>query len=52
VQSYGDNNQFKIEAEDIVFDSSNPFGEVPSISYTVDSGAIHVDTTKITTDRV
>jgi hypothetical protein len=52
VQSYGDNNQFKTEAEDIVFDSSNPFGEVPSISYTVDSGAIHVDTTKITVDRV
>lgn len=52
VQSYGDNNKFKIEAEDIIFDSSNPFGEVPSISYTVDSGAIRVDTTKITVDRV
>ena len=52
VQSYGDNNQFKIEAEDIIFDASNPFGEVPSITYTVDSGAVYTDTTKITADRV
>jgi hypothetical protein len=27
VDSYGDNNKFKEEAQDIVFDTSNPFGE-------------------------
>lgn len=27
VDSYGDNNKFKDEAQDIVFDQSNPFGE-------------------------
>lgn len=28
VESYGDNNSFKKEAQNIVFDSNNPFGEV------------------------
>jgi len=28
VESYGDNNSFKREAESIIFDSNNPFGEV------------------------
>ena len=28
VQSFGDNNQFKTQGADIIFSSSNPFGEV------------------------
>lgn len=28
VESYGDNNKFKLEASDILFSESNPFGEV------------------------
>lgn len=51
VQSYGDNNQFRVEAQDYVFDSLNPFGDLPTTSYTVDSGVIHTDTDEITTDR-
>ena len=51
VQSYGDNNQFKTEVQDYVFNSSNPFGDLPSILYTTDSGSEHADSTKITTDR-
>lgn len=51
VQSYGDNNEFKTQRNDVVFDSNNPFGDVPSIRYTADSGIIHTDSTKITTDR-
>lgn len=51
VQSYGDNNEFKLQAEDYVFNSSNPFGDIPTTSYTVDSGIIHADTSQTTTDR-
>jgi hypothetical protein len=51
VQSYGDNNQFNIEAEQFVFDANNPFGDLPSVSYTADSGVIHSDTNETTTDR-
>jgi hypothetical protein len=51
VQSYGDNNEFKTQANDIIFDSNNPFGEVPTIVYTTDSGGIHADSTLITADR-
>lgn len=28
VESYGDNNKFKVEAADVVFNAANPFGEV------------------------
>lgn len=51
VNSYGNNNQFILEAEDLVFDSSNPFGDVPTISYRVDSGAVYTDNTQIKVDR-
>lgn len=51
VMSYGNNNQFISEAEDLVFDSSNPFGDLPSTSYKVDSGAVYTDSTQITADR-
>lgn len=50
VQSYGDNNEFKLEAQDIIFDSSNPFGDLPVTSFTADSGVIHTDTTNATAD--
>lgn len=51
VQSYGDNSKFVLEVNDIKFDASNPFGDLPSVSYTADSGVIHTDTTETTTDR-
>lgn len=51
VNSYGTNNEFMIESENLVFDSSNPFGDLPTISYRVDSGAIYVDNEQITADR-
>ena len=51
VQSFGDNNQFRVEAQDFVFNSSNPFGDLPTTSYTVDTGSIHTDSDQITTDR-
>lgn len=51
VQSFGDNNQFRVEAQDFVFNSSNPFGDLPTTSYTVDTGSIHADSEQITTDR-
>ena len=50
VQSYGDNNEFRLEAQDIIFDSSNPFGDLPVTSFTADSGVIHTDTTNATAD--
>lgn len=52
VMSYGNNNQFISEAENLVFDSSNPFGDLPSISYKVDSGAVYADNEQITVDRI
>ena len=51
VQSFGDNNQFRVEAQDFIFNSSNPFGDLPTTSYTVDTGSIHTDSDQITTDR-
>ena len=51
VQSYGDNNQFKLEAQDYVFNASNPFGDLPNTIYSADSGSDHVDSTQLTTDR-
>lgn len=34
VDSYGDNNKFKIQAADVLFSESNPFGEVDKTRYT------------------
>lgn len=51
--SYGDNNSFKEEAGDLVFNESNPFGDVerlPPTSTRVDSTSITSDNTSITAD--
>jgi hypothetical protein len=54
--SYGDNNKFKEEAEGIVFNEDNPFGElstyyVPPVNKVyADSSGINTDSTTITTD--
>ena len=34
VESYGDNNKFKVEAADVVFNAANPFGEVDKTRFT------------------
>jgi hypothetical protein len=34
VESYGDNNKFKVQANDVLFSSSNPFGEVDKTRFT------------------
>lgn len=52
VQSYGDNNEFKLQAQDVIFDSSNPFGDLPLTTFTADSGTIHTDTENATADSV
>ena len=55
--SYGDNNKFKQEAEGIVFNEDNPFGElstyyVPPTAYAgADSNTVSADSTTITADR-
>jgi hypothetical protein len=51
VQSFGDNNEFKVQATEIVFDASNPFGDLPLTSFTADSGTIHTDAGNVTADR-
>ena len=51
VQSYGDNNEFKLEAEDIIFNASNPFGERSIITYTTDSAIVYADSQVTTSDR-
>ena len=54
--SYGDNNKFKEEAEGIVFNEDNPFGElstyyVPPVNKVyADSSGVNTDSTTITTD--
>jgi hypothetical protein len=54
--SFGDNNKFKEEAEGIVFNEANPFGElstyhVPQINHIyADSSTVNTDSTTITTD--
>lgn len=50
-QSYGDNNNFIREAEDTIFDHSNPFGDIATVSYTTDSGTIYTDSSNTTVDR-
>jgi hypothetical protein len=57
-ESYGDNNKFRKEAEALVFNESNPFGDIlpPSAtstkSFTADSNNIFADDTTITADKV
>ena len=54
--SYGDNNKFKEEAEGIVFNEDNPFGElstyyVPPVNKVyADASTSYTDSTTITTD--
>jgi len=56
--SYGDNNKFKEEAQGIVFNEENPFGELstyyvaPTIGVYADSTTATVDTTSITADEI
>lgn len=50
-QSFGDNNNFIREAEDAIFDPSNPFGDIVTTSYTTDSGVIYTDSSNTTADR-
>jgi len=52
-QSYGDNNKFKDEANEILFNESNPFGDVSPIIVslrTSDSESFFADSTIITAD--
>jgi hypothetical protein len=54
-QSFGDNNKFKWEAESVIFNEANPFGELetyytPPI-ITADNSHITVDSTTITADN-
>lgn len=54
--SYGDNNKFKEEAEGILFNENNPFGElstyytVPDLYANADSTSVRADTTQLTVD--
>ena len=61
VESFGDNNKFKVQAADVLFNVANPFGEVevraaptipPSVTFspTVDSTTITSDSTTVTVD--
>jgi hypothetical protein len=34
VESYGDNNKFKIKSADVLFSEQNPFGEIDKTRYT------------------
>lgn len=55
VESYGDNNKFKEESKDILFNENNPFADdvVPiSFTPTADSTTLTADNTTITADRV
>ena len=54
--SYGDNNKFKEEAESVIFNENNPFGELstyyvlPDLYANADSTTVRADSTKLTTD--
>jgi len=50
VESYGDNNKFKEEARDLLFNENNPFAD-DLISVTSDSSSITSDSITITADR-
>lgn len=49
--SYGNNNEFKKQAIDIVFNNNNPFGDLVITQLTADTSIIRADSTIITTDR-
>ena len=55
-ESYADNNKFKQEAEGIIFNEDNPFGElstyyVPKVNHVyADATNVNADSTTITTD--
>ena len=55
-ESYGDNNKFKRESESLIFNESNPFGDIlPSAafspkSFSADSTSVTADSTTITAD--
>ena len=49
--SYGNNNEFKKQAIDLVFNTNNPFGDVVVTALSCDATNIHSDTTVLTTDR-
>lgn len=56
--SYGDNNKFKEEAQGIVFNEDNPFGELstyyvaPTVGVYADSSTASADSTTITADEI
>ena len=50
--SYGDNEKFQEEALDIVFDTNNPFGDISTTAYTMDSTILRMDSSTVTMDRV
>ena len=50
--SYGDNEKFQEEALDIVFDTNNPFGDISTTAYTMDSNVLRMDSSTVTMDRV
>jgi hypothetical protein len=54
VESFGDNNAFKQEAATILFDESNPFGEISDLSNTsiIRSIGFESTTTTLDTDRI
>lgn len=49
--SYGNNNEFKKQAIDVVFNNNNPFGDLVITQLTADTSIIHSDSTIITADR-
>jgi hypothetical protein len=49
--SYGNNNEFKKQAIDVVFNNNNPFGDLVITQLTADTSIIRADSTIITTDR-
>ena len=50
--SYGDNEKFQEEALDVVFDTNNPFGDISTTAYTMDSNVLRTDSSTVTMDRV
>lgn len=50
VDSFGDNNSFKQEASDILFDEANPFGEIVDIPNTSSIISVGYDNTGTTLD--
>jgi hypothetical protein len=61
VESFGDNNTFKEQAGDVLFNSVNPFGEIdynqidsapPPPVFTADSLSVYTDSTTITADSL